>query len=208
MRLVGVWKPGAIVLAGLLLIPAVLTAKEGELTIGERMPGRDLMFRNVDGSTVRLSDVKGERGTLVIITCNHCPFVKAWEQRTVALANKAQEDGYGVIALNPNDPSEYEEESFEANVRRAAAAGMNYPYAVDKGSKLAAMYGATRTPEFFLFDENDMLIYHGAIDDNAQDPERVRSHYLMDALIADMNGDPIEPAETKSVGCSIKWYGE
>ncbi len=178
----------------------------GSLEIGAAMPMVDTEMKNIDGSTVSLASVSGAKGTLVIFTCNHCPYVKAWEERTVATANEAMKAGYGVIAINPNDPSEYKDDGFEANQNRAKNAGMMYPYVVDEGSKLALAFGAKRTPEFFLFDAEGILIYHGALDDNAQDADGVSKTYLQDALTANTNGQAITTTKSKSVGCSIKFY--
>jgi len=185
-------------------LPAIGLA--GSLEIGAAMPMSDTEMKNVDGSMVSLASVSGEKGTLVIFTCNHCPYVKAWEERTVITANEAMKAGYGVIALNPNDPQEYKDDGFEANQKRAQNAGMMYPYVVDEGSKLALAFGAKRTPEFFLFDSSGTLIYHGALDDNAQDVNGVSKTYLQDALTANTDGQAITTTQSKSVGCSIKFY--
>jgi peroxiredoxin len=185
-------------------IPAIGLA--GSLEIGAAMPMVDFEMKNIDGSMVSLASASGDKGTLVIFTCNHCPYVKAWEDRTVTTANEAMKAGYGVVAINPNDPSEYKDDGFEANQSRATNAGMMYPYVVDEGSKLARAFGAKRTPEFFLFNASGTLIYHGALDDNAQDVNGVSKTYLQDALAANINGQAIATTQSKSVGCSIKFY--
>jgi peroxiredoxin len=195
----------AVFLAMALTLPLVVHAGPA-LEIGSHMPTLDARMKNVDDAMISFADVKGDKGTLVIFTCNHCPYVKAWEERTVATANKAMKAGYGVIAVNPNDPTEYQDDGFDSNKIRAKNAGMMYPYVVDEGSRLAQLFGATRTPEFFLFDANGILVYHGALDDNAQDVSAVSNNYLQIALDANMKGQAISTSMTKSVGCSIKYY--
>lgn len=192
-------------LLALVALPAVAGGGE-PLKIGSKMPAHDATFRAVDGTEVSLADVAGEKGTLVIFTCNHCPYVKAWESRTVKIANEAKQMGFGVIALNANDPSKYEGDSFEGMVKRAKATGMRYPYVVDEGSKLAQAFGASRTPEVFLFDAEGELVYHGTIDDDYKDASAVDSHYLRDAVKAVSEGKDVPEETTKALGCSIKWY--
>ncbi len=176
------------------------------LEIGTDMPMTEIEMKNVDGNMVSLSDVTGDKGTLIIFTCNHCPYVKAWEERSVKAGNKAMKAGFGVIALNSNDPSEYKDDGYENNQKRSTNSGMMYPYVVDDGSQLAKAFGATRTPEFFLFNADGKLEYHGALDDNAQDADDVSAHYLQDAIDAQLRGQTISVPTTKSVGCSIKFY--
>jgi hypothetical protein len=100
------------------------------------------------------------------------------------------------------------EDGFETMLQRAKERGFEFPYAIDSGSVLARAYGATRTPEAFLFDGAGKLVYHGTIDDNAQKPDDVKERYLKDALQALVDGKPIKTSETKSLGCTIKFYPE
>ncbi|GAB4222441.1 MAG: thioredoxin family protein [Acidobacteriota bacterium] len=188
--------------AALFAIPVPLA---GGLSLGDAPPLADVKMRSVDGREVSLADVRGEKGTLVIFTCNECPYVKGWESRTVALANRALERGIGVIAVNSNDPGKSRGDGFEQMQERARRTGMRYPYVVDEGSRLARAFGATRTPEVFLFDAEGRLVYHGTIDDNVKDPEAVREHFLADAIEAVVEGRPVPRAETKALGCSIKF---
>ncbi|MFH0882896.1 MAG: thioredoxin family protein [bacterium] len=176
-----------------------------QLALGGTIPMSDHPMKNVDGSMTSIAAVKGEKGTLVIFTCNHCPYVKAWQDRTVAIANQAVKDGFGVIAINPNDPAAYSEDDFEGMVIRARSMKMNYPYVVDATSDVGRAFSATKTPEIFLFDSDNRLIYHGAVDDNAQNASAVSEHYLQNALEAAKAGNPIVKPETRSVGCSIKF---
>jgi peroxiredoxin len=177
----------------------------GALSIGASIPMADVKMKNVDGKELAIADVKKTGGTLVVFTCNHCPFAKAWETRIVELGNTYSAKGIGVIAVNANDPKVADQDSFEVMQQRAKERGMNYPYVVDATSNLARAFGATRTPEAFLFDKDGKLVYHGTIDDNAEEPTKVEARYLKNALDAVVNGAKVPVAETKSIGCGIKF---
>ena len=175
------------------------------LTLGDRAPAAEVKMKSVDGRELTIREVAGAKGTLVIFSCNHCPWVKAWEQRLAELGNACKAKGVGVIVVNPNDPAAYPEDSFEGMQERAKARGFQFPYVVDSTSGVARAFGATRTPEAFLFDASGALVYHGAIDDNAEDATKVTKHYLGDALDAVTAGSRPAVAESKAIGCSIKF---
>jgi peroxiredoxin len=177
----------------------------GLVKIGDAAPEADRTMKALDGSMVSIAGVAGAKGTLVIFTCNHCPWVKAWQERTVGTANAFLEQGIGVIAINSNDPADYPEDGIEGMKERSTAQGMKYPYVVDEGSIVARAFGATKTPEFYLFDADGKLAYKGALDDNAQKPEDVTKTYLKDALTALVSGQPISIRTTKAFGCGIKY---
>jgi len=195
----------------LLAIPVALslaasaTLAGGPLPIGAAIPMADVKMKNVDSSELALADVKKPAGTLVVFTCNHCPFAKAWESRIVDLGNAYAAKGVGVVAVNANDPKPYPEDAFEVMQQRAKERGMTFPYVVDATSNLARAFGATKTPEAFLFDKDGKLVYHGSIDDNAQEPAKVENTYLEDALEAVLAGREVPVKETKSIGCGIKF---
>ncbi len=185
---------------------AVLVATTASpLTLGETAPSSDVRMLNVDGRELSIADIRGARGTLVVFTCNHCPYAKAWERRLVTLGNTYRDRGFGVIAVNPNDAEAYEDDSYPEMQKQARAKGYAFPYVVDATSGVARAFAATRTPEAFLFDAGGKLVYHGAIDDNAEDASKVTKHYLRDALEAVAGGAPVQVAETKAIGCSIKF---
>lgn len=177
----------------------------GELAIGDSAPRTERQMKSVDGQMASVASVAKEKGVLVIFTCNHCPWVKAWQERTVRIANSLEDLKIGVIAINPNDPNANAEDSFEGMKARAEQQGMKYPYVVDEGSVMARAYGATKTPEFFLFDGDLELVYHGALDDNAQKPDQVTKTHLDDAVKALAQGEPIPISQTKAFGCGIKF---
>lgn len=175
------------------------------LQIGNSAPMKDAKMKNVDGRELSIADVSGERGTLVIFSCNSCPWVKAWEDRIASIGNVYQKKGLGVIVINSNDPKNMAEDSFEIMQTRAKERGFAFPYVVDATSNVARAFGATRTPEVFLFDKNARLVYHGVIDDNAKEARKVEKHYLRDALEALIAGREIPMKETKALGCTIKF---
>jgi peroxiredoxin len=194
-------------LAVVTLAIALLAPRAAALALGEAVPKSDVPMKNVDGRELTIASVKGAKGTLVLFTCNHCPWVKAWEKRMVQIAAGARERGIGVIAINPNDPVGYPEDSYENMQKRAKEQGYGFPYVVDSTSDVARAFGATHTPEAFLFDARGKLVYHGAIDDNARQLGKVKARYLSDAVNTVAAGKPVAVAETKALGCSIKFRG-
>jgi len=174
------------------------------LAIGQPAPLRETSLKNVDGKDVTLASVSGEKGTLVIFMCNHCPWVKMWSSRIAAIGNQAQSAGIGVVGVNSNDPSAFPEDAYEEMVTRAKELDLHFPYVVDATSDLARAFGATRTPEAFLFNAKGKLVYHGTIDDNARDEGAVSQPWLREAVEAVAAGHAVKVSETKALGCSVK----
>jgi hypothetical protein len=129
----------------------------------------------------------------------------AWESRIAEIGNAAAKAGVGVVAINSNDPSLNSGDNLDGMKKRAKTLKLEFAYAVDATSDIARAFGATRTPEAFLFDAAGNLVYHGTIDDNAKEPEKVTQRYLKDAVDAVVAGTEVPMAETKSLGCSIKF---
>jgi len=193
----------------LLLITGLASAQDetapASLALGQPAPLADTKMKNVNGKELSIAEVKGAKGTLVVFTCNHCPWAKAWHSRIVTLGNQSMKRGVGVIAINANDPTAYPEDDFATMQSNAKKTKMGFPYVVDATSDVARAFGATRTPEAFLFDAEGKLVYHGTIDDNAKQPDQVKARYLEDAVNALVNGKEIALAETKALGCGIKF---
>jgi peroxiredoxin len=191
-------------LAALALLSAIAM---GPLALGAKAPGGvfTTKMKNVDGKAVSIADVAGKAGTLVVFTCNHCPFAKGWEKRMADLGNTYAKKKLGVIWINANDPSQHQEDNAAGTAERAKALGLSFPYVIDETSGVAKAFGATVTPEAFLFDAGGKLVYHGTIDDNRKEPDKVTKRYLQDALEAVASGKTPPMAETKSLGCSIKF---
>lgn len=176
------------------------------LALGSTIPMAAVKMKDATGGkTLAIADVKGKKGTLVIFTCNHCPYAVAWEQRIVDLGHDYSKKGIGVVLINANDPNVAKGDAYEDMQARAKERGMKVPYAVDDSSGIARAFGASKTPEAFLFDKGGKLVYHGTIDDNHKEPEKVAKRYLKDALEAVVAGKPVPTAETKSLGCTIKF---
>ena len=177
----------------------------GELEIGSAMPLMDHQLADISGNTMTLADAKGDAGTLVVFSCNTCPWVIRWEDRYVTLANTYVPKGIGMIAVNSNAARFGSEDSLEEMVEHAKNNGYNFPYAQDPESELASAFGATKTPHIYLFNADDKLVYLGAIDDNAKNAKKVEVPFLANAIDALLAGNPINPQTTKALGCSIKF---
>ena len=159
----------------------------------------------VDGQTYTPDTFPAAPALAVIFWCSHCPYVRAWEDRIIALQREYADRGVRFLLINSNDPAKYPEDSFEKMAERAREKGYPFPYLFDASQEVARAYGATRTPEIFLFDGTRRLRYHGAPDDNFEDPQAVRRAYFREALEALLADRPPEVAETPPKGCSIKW---
>ena len=176
-----------------------------ELKIGSPMPKTDHILNDISGKNMTLNDAKGELGTLVIFSCNTCPWVIRWEDRYVSIADRYIPKGIGMIAVNSNASRFQGGDSIEEMIKHANENNYNFPYAQDPGSKLAYAFGATKTPHIYLFDKNDLLVYRGAIDDNARDASSVDEAFLANAIDQLLASKPIKKVTSKAIGCSIKF---
>jgi peroxiredoxin len=175
------------------------------LSVGDTAP--DFKLKNVDDKMVSLSDYADQEGAIIIFTCNHCPFSIAYEDRLNDLEATYAAKGYPIIAINPNDPELYPEDSFDEMKVRAEEKGFKFPYLMDEKQDIYPQYGATKTPHIYLLsnDGGDFTVeYVGAIDDSARDASSVEKTYLADAIDSLIAGEDIAVTETKAVGCSIK----
>lgn len=194
------------------IIPLVFVAISSFI-IGETMlsegyqPGdkaTDFNLKSVDGKNYSMSDYKDAKGFIVVFTCNSCPFAVKYQDRVNMLAKKYKPKGYILLAINSNDPEVQPKDSYEQMIVRAKEKDFAFPYLVDEGQKIYPQYGATKTPHVFLLDKNQVVKYIGAIDDNADDANDVKKHYLEDAIASLESGKDPSPAVTKAIGCSIK----
>jgi thiol-disulfide isomerase/thioredoxin len=154
--------------------------------------------------TVSTEDIDG-RTTLIIFTCNHCPYARAYVDRIARIREQIPESEMFIAAINANDAEKYPEDSFENMAAMSRELGLGNHYLWDETQLVAETYGAQRTPEVFLFDHEGILQDHGAIDDNWENEEEVIEHYLIEAIEAVLQGQSPEITETDAVGCSIKW---
>jgi len=173
------------------------------LSIGSKIP--EFISKGIDGKIYSLESFKDTKGLIIIFSCNHCPYVQAYEGRIKAIQNDYKDKGITVAAINSNDDVNYPDDSFENMKKRAAEQNFNFIYLRDEDQSVARKFDATHTPEIFLFDEDRKLVYHGKIDDNWQEPEKVVNHYLRNALNEMLEGNEISVPETYSIGCTIKW---
>lgn len=193
----------------LILLPIVgllcsLTIREDSLPIGAPVPKANLRVKDISGKEISLQDVKREGGLLVMFSCNTCPYVIMNQARTKEVCAYAANRKIGVILLNSNEGDRDGGNSLSE--MQAYAKGQSYQwfYAVDRNSELADAFGASRTPECYLFDKSGKLVYHGAIDDSPGDPEQVKRHHLQNAIDEMVSGKEVTVKESRSVGCSIK----
>ena len=173
------------------------------LKIGSSLP--HFKLEATDGKTYSGESFKNKKILVVMFTCNHCPYVRAYEDRLIKLQEDYKEKGVSFIAINPNDDEKYPEDSIENMIKRTKEKGFNFPYLRDKSQEVAKLFGASYTPEIFVFDENRILQYHGRIDDNWQEPDKVTKRNLKDAIEALLNKMPIERKDTQAIGCTVKW---
>jgi peroxiredoxin len=173
------------------------------LKIGSGIPVFTL--KGVDSKEYTLDSFKDKKALIIIFSCNHCPYVQAYEERIKAVQKDYRDKGVQVAAINSNDDSLYPEDSYEGMIKRAEERQFNFPYLRDEDQSSAKAFDATHTPEIFLFDSRRKLVYHGKIDDNWQFPEKVRNKYLRNALDELLAGKEISIPETFSIGCTIKW---
>jgi hypothetical protein len=173
------------------------------LPIGSGLPKPAMQLKDVSGRSISLAQAKGVNGLLVMFTCNTCPYVVRNQQRTKDICSYAADHKMGVILLNANEADRSSGNSFDEMQAYAKAQDYRWYYALDDKSVLADAFGASRTPECYLFDKNGKLVYHGAIDDSPGDPQQVKRHHLQAAIDETLAGKDVSVKETRSVGCSI-----
>jgi hypothetical protein len=184
----------------LLLTPAGIYSG---LPLGSSIPKADIRVKDVSGKEISLQQAKGTSGLLVMFSCNTCPYVMRNQGRTKEVCTYAGQHQIGVILLNSNEGSRDGGNSFAEMQSYAKAQGYQWYYALDDNAALATAFGASRTPECYLFDKSGTLVYHGAIDDSPGDPSAVKRHHLQAAIDEMVAGKPVTVKETRSVGCSI-----
>lgn len=187
----------------LILVSPVLFA--GGINVGDK--AEDFRLKNVDGKMVGLSDYKDAKGFVVVFTCNHCPYAKAYQDRLIAIDRKYKTMGFPVIAINSNDDKIVPGDSFDEMIKRAKEKRFTFPYLRDEDQKVVTSYGAERTPHVYLLNKegNELIVrYIGAIDDNYKDPDAVSEKYLENAIDALLKGSLPDPSLTKAIGCTIK----
>lgn len=174
------------------------------IDIGTSIPMGDNKMKSVVKKEVSLNDVKTEKGLLVMFSCNTCPYVIKSQARTKEMIAHAKESGIGVVIVNSNEAKRSGDDSYKAMSKYAKSEGYDVPYVIDTDSRLADAFGATRTPEVFLFNSTGKLLYKGAMEDNPVNPSESEHVFLKDAINKMMVGETPDPSSTKSIGCTIK----
>jgi len=166
----------------------------------------DFSLQGIDGKTYTLADVRGEKGTLVMFICNHCPYVKGITDRLASTMAELQQNGIGVVAIMSNDTQAYPADSFDNMKLFAKENGFTFPYVIDETQQAAKAYGAVCTPDFFGFDAGLQLQYRGWLDSSGKNPTAPTTvPELKNAMLEIAAGKPISAPQVPSMGCSIKW---
>lgn len=199
------WTPGFLVLLFTLALVAVGGEYNQELEIGDVAPSwKELP--GTDGKLHGLADLQDKSVVVLAFTCNSCPYAVDYEDRLVELATKygGEKSQVAVVAVNVN---RVEEDSLPNMKAKAQEKKFTFPYLYDESQQIAKNYGATRTPEFFVLDQDRKVVYMGALDDNT-DASKVTRHYVADAIEAALKGKPAPVAETVPIGCGIRFVRE
>jgi len=182
-----------------------------DLTLN-RIPGllpgtkaSDFSLPGIDGKTYSLGSFKGKPVVVVFFTCNHCPYVQAWESRFVEVQRDYAAKGVQLVGINSNDETKYPEDDFAHMKERAKEHGYNFPYLRDESQTIAEAWGPVATPDFYVLDRDRVIRYRGRLDDNHKDANAVTLRYLRDALDDLLGGKSPRVPLTPPYGCSIKW---
>ena len=188
-----------------MIVLAVPIASGAELAIGAKAPGFSLT-NAVDGKKVVFAPGDGKL-SVVVFTCNQCPYARAFEDRLVALGRQYSARGVRFYAIDPNDETKYDVERMVVMKQRALAKNYPYPYLKDGDSSVARAYGARVTPHVFVVDGSGVVRYRVYVDDSAKPAQRT-DEGLKNALESTLAGKPVPVAATRAFGCTIKWSGE
>lgn len=172
------------------------------LALDSRAPDFNLL--GVDGGKYSLASFFPKSILCIVFSCNHCPYVRAYEDRMVAIQRDYAAKGVQLVAINSNDEKSHPEDSYPEMVKRAKEKGFNFPYLRDESQSVVDAYGAVCTPHVFAFDKQRKLRYRGRIDDS-KDSEAVTVHDLRNALDDLLASGEVRVPDTRPFGCSIKW---
>lgn len=189
----------------LLSTTSLLAQSRNGYALGDAV--ENFTVKSTDNRSISLADYQSQKGLIVVFSSNHCPFSRVYEERIQALNQQFAPQGYPVLAIMPNDPNVYEEDSFATMQRRAREQAYTYPYAIDESQQAARRFGASRTPQAFVLKQNNgqfTVEYMGAVDDNPQDRAGVKRPYLEEAVASLLAGRPVSTPITKAVGCAVK----
>jgi len=171
--------------------------------LGSKAPEFSLI--SVDSKKYSLSSFSDKSILIILFICNHCPYVKAIEDRIIALQRYYENKSVQLLGVCSNDPTDYPEDSAEELKKKWAAKDYRFPYLVDSSQEMAKSYGAVCTPDIYVFNQERGLAYHGRIDDSWQDPSKVKKEELKEAVNHLLKGEPVPNKQQSTIGCSIKW---
>jgi len=200
------------ILVALFFSSFILSVNEQKesLKIGDKAPLLNHKMKSTDGSMSSIGDYMGEKGILVIFSCNTCPFViggksfPGWEKDYNDIVKAANAINIKTVLINSNEAKRKEGDSFEDMLEQAKKGAYTMPYLYDENHKMADEFGAKTTPHIFMFDEKATLIFEGAIDNSWNPKAEKKETYLIDAITAIKNGKRIKTNKTAPKGCSIK----
>lgn len=174
------------------------------LPLGTKAP--DFQLVNVDGRTMTLADFRGKPALLVMFICNHCPFVQHLATDLAQFASEYQARGVAIVAVNSNDTAAHPDDSPERMVHEVEERGYPFPYLFDEDQSVAKAYHAACTPDFFLFDQNQQLVYRGQFDSSRPgNGVPITGADLRRAIDCVLAGRPVASEQRPSIGCNIKW---
>lgn len=165
----------------------------------------DFTLPAVDGRTYSKKDFLNNKPLVIVFMCNHCPYVKAIEDRLITLAEDLKQFGVRMVGVCSNDAETYPDDSFENLKKRAQEKNYPFVYLYDETQEVAQKFGAICTPDYFVYDQKNKLAYRGRLDDSWKEPGSVTKRELFDAVVELAQGKPISLQQTPSMGCSIKW---
>lgn len=192
----------------LLIVFAVLAWAKAEVKLGDKAPLQNYEMEDVSGESLTLATAKGEKGLLVIFSCNTCPFVLAWEDQYNVLYEEGQKYGINMVLVNSNEGKRAQDDSMLAMQTHAKEEGYKMPYLLDKNHQLADAFGAATTPHVYLFDAEMNLVYKGAIDNKYERADKKADSFFAKIAVYTIGvggvGGVVEVAETQERGCTIK----
>lgn len=168
-----------------------------------KMPSFDL--KSVDGKSWSSQTITSAPAKVIVFMCNHCPYVKAIEDRLIALGHWLKTKKVPMVGICANDPSEYPEDSPKELLKRWQDKEYSFTYLVDESQDVARAFGAVCTPDFFVYDQNNTLVYRGRLDDSWKDATKVTRQELREAVEVMLSGANSIADQSPSMGCSIKW---
>lgn len=199
-------KSKLLLIASFLLFFAGSNPTEPGYSVGDTVA--DFELKSVEGEMVSLSGYEDAKGFILIFDCNTCPYSKAYRDRIKDLHAQYADQGFPVVAVQPNDPGKSPGDSFENMQSYAKEHGYEHAYLYDETQEVAKRFGATNTPHVYVLEkesEGMVVRYIGAIDNNTKDADAADKKYVEDAVNALLEGDKPEVTKTKAIGCTIKW---